>query len=196
MKDKSNNYMEHFYDNIFPDYFDYANLYSMVVEEAKDESKFVEIGCLHGRSSCYLGVEIIRSGKKISVDFIDPWFKYDPQMEYADKIPDREAYKEFLNNIAKIDGLNHRTIRLESKEASELYHDKSLDLVFIDGDHSYNSVSADLHAWFKKVKPGGTIAGHDYPFQEVRSAVHDFFDRLDGSGQVDQLHHCWIWRKS
>jgi len=38
----------------------------------------------------------------------------------------------------------------------------SLDLVFVDGDHSYNGAHTDIVAWWPKVRPGGILAGHDY----------------------------------
>lgn len=187
--------MDHFYQEILPDYFDFADLYSQMVQEAASDAKFVEVGSLLGRSSCFLGVEIVNSGKNISVDFIDPWFKYDEDAQYADKVPDRKAYITFLNNIGKVEGLQHRAIRLESKEASTIYADESLDFVFIDGDHSYNAVMEDLKAWYHKVKPGGVIAGHDYWFHEVSDAVQNFFKEIGVPGQITSAGSCWIWRK-
>jgi len=187
--------MNHFYQEILPDYFDFADLYSQMVQEAAPDAKFVEVGSLLGRSSCFLGVEIVNSGKNISVDFIDPWFKYDEDAQYADKVPDRKAYITFLNNIGKVEGLQHRAIRLESKEASTIYADESLDFVFIDGDHSYNAVTEDLRSWYQKVKPGGVIAGHDYWFHEVSDAVQDFFREIGAPGQIASIGSCWIWRK-
>ncbi|MEM7428663.1 MAG: class I SAM-dependent methyltransferase [Pseudomonadota bacterium] len=40
--------------------------------------------------------------------------------------------------------------------------DDSLDWVYIDGDHSYEAVCADLAASFPKITPGGLISGDDY----------------------------------
>lgn len=40
--------------------------------------------------------------------------------------------------------------------------DGALDAVYLDGDHSYAGVAADLRAVWDKVKPGGWIMGHDY----------------------------------
>lgn len=37
-----------------------------------------------------------------------------------------------------------------------------LDLLIIDGDHSYEGVKRDLDAWLKHVKPNGLIFLHDY----------------------------------
>jgi predicted O-methyltransferase YrrM len=38
-----------------------------------------------------------------------------------------------------------------------------IELLWIDGDHSYRGVRTDIRAWADKVMPGGTIAFHDYP---------------------------------
>ena len=49
-----------------------------------------------------------------------------------------------------------------SVRAAKLFADESVPFCFIDADHSYASVTADLHAWWPKVRAGGMIAGHDY----------------------------------
>lgn len=40
--------------------------------------------------------------------------------------------------------------------------DKWIDLLFIDGDHHYAGVRADLAGWSRFVRPGGSIVLHDY----------------------------------
>lgn len=52
--------------------------------------------------------------------------------------------------------------------------DKSLDCVFVDGNHEYQYVLDDLHFWSKKVRAGGQILGDDYWMADVARAVHDF----------------------
>lgn len=47
---------------------------------------------------------------------------------------------------------------------------ESLDFIYIDADHRYEAVLADLSAWYPKLKPGGIFAGDDYgpnPIQMV-----------------------------
>ena len=39
---------------------------------------------------------------------------------------------------------------------------RSVHGIFIDGDHSYEAVRADLAAWEPKLVPGGILAGHDF----------------------------------
>ena len=49
-----------------------------------------------------------------------------------------------------------------SLPVAEKYEDEIFDFVFIDGNHWYDYVLDDIHAWLPKVRPGGIIAGHDY----------------------------------
>lgn len=53
-------------------------------------------------------------------------------------------------------------IKDHSDAAARRIADGSLDLVFIDADHSYDGCRADIRAWYPKIKPGGWIGGHDY----------------------------------
>ena len=51
---------------------------------------------------------------------------------------------------------------------------EQVDFVYIDGDHSYNVVKNDLELYIKKVKPDGIIAGHDFEFRDVATAVTEY----------------------
>jgi len=64
----------------------------------------------------------------------------------------------------------------DSVTASKNFGDGSIDWVFIDGDHSYEGVKADIEAWWPKVRLGGLFSGHDYgkPRMGVRRAVTEF----------------------
>jgi len=54
----------------------------------------------------------------------------------------------------------------------------SLDVVYLDADHSYESISQELALSRHKVKPGGFICGHDYVTQwGVKRAVDEFCER-------------------
>lgn len=47
-------------------------------------------------------------------------------------------------------------------EALALFPKRSLDFVYIDGNHQFGYVAMDLMKWADKVKRGGVICGHDY----------------------------------
>ena len=61
-----------------------------------------------------------------------------------------------------------------------LIENKSLDWVYIDGDHSYQGCLKDLLLARQKVKHNGIIAGHDYCRQfGVMQAVDEFCERFN-----------------
>ena len=51
-----------------------------------------------------------------------------------------------------------------------------VDLVFIDGDHSYKGCKKDILAYEPKLKPNGVLCGHDYDFVGVNKAVNELVD--------------------
>jgi len=166
--------MEHYYQNIGEDWFTYPVLYSEMVIKFENGSKFVEVGSWKGRSTCFLGVEIINSGKSISLDAVDTWLGSEEHYGF-DVLNEDGLYKEFINNIEPLKNIIN-PVRMKSIQASELYEDDSLEFVFIDASHKYEDVIDDLNAWYPKVKKGGVFAGHDYPTWEgVTRAVNDFF---------------------
>ena len=52
--------------------------------------------------------------------------------------------------------------RVRSEDAVRLFAEGELDWVYVDGDHHYQSVRADLELYLPAVSPGGFIAGDDY----------------------------------
>jgi len=55
----------------------------------------------------------------------------------------------------------------------ESLDDDSIDMVYIDADHSYESVLNDLNLSYKKVKTNGFICGHDY-ISDAKIAIDNF----------------------
>jgi len=70
-----------------------------------------------------------------------------------------QFYKEVR---LRLSGLTCKIIRKKSMEALEDFEDRSLDWVYIDGNHSLPYVVQDLFYWSKKVRSGGVISGDDY----------------------------------
>lgn len=73
--------------------------------------------------------------------------------------PKDSIYQTAKKRLAKY---KIKLVRKNSMEAVKSVPNESLDFVFIDGDHKYESVKSDIEKWSKKVKKGGIISGHDY----------------------------------
>lgn len=71
-----------------------------------------------------------------------------------------------------------KNIRLQrgySQNVLPHYPDNCFDVMYIDGDHSYEGVKRDLELALKKVKPGGFICGHDYEMNHMKTPnTYDF----------------------
>lgn len=57
------------------------------------------------------------------------------------------------------------------------------DFVYIDAEHSYESVKKDIDLWWSKLTPFGVLSGHDYSkeFPGVRQAVNEFVESIPGA---------------
>jgi predicted O-methyltransferase YrrM len=120
----------------------------------------VEVGVFQGAYSARL-LSAWRGRELVS---IDPWDGADDALEQA-----RRTLARF--------GRRSTIWRSTSLEAAEHIEDASLDFVYIDALHDYDSVRRDLEAWYPKVRVSGILAGHDYfdrGNKRVKSAVDDF----------------------
>jgi predicted O-methyltransferase YrrM len=183
--------MDHFYqDNSIEGWFDFENVYSLAVKEAPQDAHFVEVGVWKGKSVAYMAVEIINSGKNIKFDCVDTW-EYVPSSSEITQDRFDNLYDIFLENIHPVkDKIG--IIKELSWEGAKHFVDNSLDFVFIDAAHDYDSVLKDITAWYPKVKRGGRIGGHDYGWSSVSMAVKEYFK--DESIEVINPQ-CWMVNK-
>lgn len=77
-----------------------------------------------------------------------------------------------------------------SWEMADKVDNNSLDFIFIDADHEYQSVINDIRAWTPKLKDGGFITGHDTHFPEVEKAINELTPNWKSAG----VDHVW-WAK-
>jgi len=57
----------------------------------------------------------------------------------------------------------HKTVFINKKSKFALDDiPDNLDFVYIDGDHSYDAVKNDISLYYKKIRKGGVLCGHDF----------------------------------
>lgn len=192
--------MEHFCFNkeFGENWFSYSQFYSEVVQHFGSGSVFVEVGSWKGKSAAYLGVEIFNSNKDIKFFCVDPWFDFykienlsEEESHYSTLLnhEDDFLYKTFLKNVMPVLGIII-PIRLKSSDAADLFEDNSVDFVFIDGDHSEESVLLDIQKWLPKVRKNGILSGHDFGAPSVRKAVS-----RSGISPILEGYECWFYLK-
>ena len=134
-----------------------------------------EIGVRKGSFS----KDLVAANPKLHLLCVDPWCPSPDYQEPTNNLRSmRDAYK-----IAK-EALRPYDVTLfkgTSHDAVSRVKDRSLDFVYIDGNHLEPFVTDDLHSWEPKVRRGGILAGHDYgfskqPFIQVKSAVDKYVE--------------------
>lgn len=134
----------------------------------------VEIGVFEGENA-----KSLRSlFPDMHLYLVDPWNLTDDYLKDGGPISQQQAvmdaaFFQVLHDF--FEDTKTQILRLSSFEASQRI-EGPLDLVFIDGDHSYEGVKQDISLWLPKVRSGGIISGHDYDYPElpgVRKAVDE-----------------------
>lgn len=137
----------------------------------------LEIGCYNGGTTIYLSNI---SNNLITIDQpVEPrfdTFKYNT----GDDFVFGSKLLKTKTNFNYIGGNSHSNDTLE--KVKNLLNGDHLDLLFIDGDHSYDGVKKDFIEYSKLVKKGGLIALHDVhrsSFHEQHGCfVHNFWDEI------------------
>lgn len=80
------------------------------------------------------------------------------------------------------------------------FADESIDLLHIDGLHSYNAVENDFKKWSPKVAPGGIILFHDVCEHQKGYEVWKLWDEIkenaNGSFLFEHSSGLGVWRKN
>jgi|688.fasta_scaffold189028_2 predicted O-methyltransferase YrrM len=72
----------------------------------------------------------------------------------------------------------------DANRYSENILDESIDVVYIDGCHEYDSVKQNIELYYPKIKRGGFLTGHDYHYSPdvwpgVTKAVNEFANEIN-----------------
>lgn len=135
--------------------------------------RIVEVGCYLGGATWW--------GANIARDNYCEYVAVDHWRGAADLGVDENIYRGFLANM-KDSALDDfvRIVRKPSVAAAAEFGDESVDLVFIDADHTLEGCAADIDAYWRTLKVGGVMLGHDYcPPYGVMQAVQKRFGRPD-----------------
>lgn len=136
----------------------------------------VEVGVQRGDFS-----SVLLTSDLEKIYLIDPW-RYLKEYDDIANLSDQEQENIYQNVLERFKlNMKVEIIRKMSLEACEHFQDNTLDYVYLDADHSYEAVKSDIESWYKKIKIGGMLSGHDYLDGKifagdfgVKSAVDEF----------------------
>ncbi len=118
-------------------------------------SNMIEIGSYMGESTMLFASSQLFN----KIYAIDPYIGDEPfnslsNITWKDVKEQFNINTRFFNNIELIQEYSQYTV---SK-----FENKSIDFIYIDANHTYESVKNDLQLYLPKLKSNSVIAGHDY----------------------------------
>lgn len=166
-------------------------LAAMVAGETKYRPMFLEVGSWVGETALAMS----RGAPEAVITCVDTWkgTPDDPTSAIVAEHGGSAVFDAFLKNtsgksIHAIDGESVATAKSWGPSATPR------DLIFIDAEHTYEALKADIEAWWSHLKDGGVMAFHDYRtpmFPGVTQAIHERFGEdavhWDGMASV-----CWV----
>jgi len=158
---------------------------NQLVDMIPRDSTMIEIGSYMGESTMMLASS--KLFKKIYA--IDPHDGKEPFNDYTGY--DWEFVKKefhlntrYFDNITLISDFNYNVV--------DMFDDESIDFIYIDADHEYDSVKRDIELYLPKLKKTGIIGGHDYNENLWEGVFHAVNDIL---GEPDYIFEDASWLK-
>jgi hypothetical protein len=150
-----------------------------LLRELIEEGAFLKLqrGAEIGVFEASTSVHLLTSFSSLQLLCVDPFVEYSAHEE--DKTAEKmSACESKARSRLAAFGSRATIIKNFSVQASKSVDSDSLDFVFIDAIHSFDAVTEDLHAWYRTVRPGGLVAGHDFSWPGVKEALEKFIEPL------------------
>jgi predicted O-methyltransferase YrrM len=144
--------------------------------QLEEGSKYMEVGSYLGCSAL-----IVALHSNATVWAHDIWVSDWDELPVDQRPPREQDYFYSFYSAVKKNNLCNRVIPIRGKSSYTIgiHDDSSLDMAFIDGDHSYEGCLNDLEMTLPKMKPGSHILVHDcIPGSGAEKAVRVIIKRI------------------
>jgi glycosyltransferase involved in cell wall biosynthesis len=134
---------------------------------------FVELGTHSGNSyfSFCQAVDELKINAKCYA--IDTWEGDSQAGFYGKEVYDRvkKINSRYFSSISNL-------LKMKFDEAIPYFSDRSIDLLHIDGLHTYDAVKHDFETWLPKMSENGVIVLHDVNVREREFGVWKFYEEV------------------
>jgi Methyltransferase domain len=133
----------------------------------------VELGTYSGNSYFSFCQAVIEADTATRCFAVDTWQgdehtgRYPEEVFAAISAYHQEHYASFS-----------RLLRMSFDEAVGCFSDESIDLLHIDGLHTYEAIQHDFETWLPKLAPGAVVLIHDTNVRERSFGVWRFWEEL------------------
>jgi glycosyltransferase involved in cell wall biosynthesis len=146
-----------------------------IIQEIKPKL-FVELGTHYGHSYFSFCQAVVEAGLSTKCYAIDTWQGDEHAGQYGEQIFGKvNAYHQ--EHYAGFSGM----LRMTFDDAVTYFADESIELMHIDGLHTYEAVRHDFDNWLPKLAPGAVVMFHDTNVRERNFGVWKLWEELQAS---------------
>jgi predicted O-methyltransferase YrrM len=154
------------------------SIYLSSVSDRTRPFRILEIGAFHGRTAIANCVVLARNGLRPEVCTLDV-SEENVKRVRANALRYGHSTDVICHKVGAAENLLPRLTP------------GTFDACFIDGDHSFKQVLADIEVCKRAVRPGGLISGDDYLMPQVRAAVDLQFPRVTTYTKARSVGGLW-----
>jgi len=147
--------------------------------------KVVEIGVNTGQ----LTSSLLNWLPSVHVLGVDPYYQYTGVL--GDIVGGQTDFEQAVKELTPYMG-RAALAMLPSRSAAAWIGNGTMDLVFIDGLHTYDAVLEDIVLWAPKVRSGGIVSGHDFHSEGDYGVARAVYETIP-SGVTLHLTHDYVW---
>jgi len=146
--------------------------FAMFLVELQQPRVVVELGTQFGVSYCAFCQAVTETGFRASCYAVDTWTGDGHAGLYGHHVyEDLKAHHKQYESFSQL-------LRMTFDGALQLVPDKSVDLLHIDGLHTYEAVKRDYNNWLSKMSDRGIILFHDTVVTGRGFGVHKLWTEL------------------
>jgi len=146
--------------------------FAMMLIELQRPRAFVELGAHWGVSYCACCQAVATTGSPTKCYAVDTWTGDEHAGFYGQEVYENlKAHHQQYESFSKL-------LRMTFDDALRVIPDQSVDLLHIDGLHSYEAVKRDYESWLPKVSRRGLVLFHDTMVHERGFGVHQLWAEL------------------
>jgi hypothetical protein len=146
--------------------------FAMMLIELQRPRVFVELGTHWGVSYCACCQAVAATGSQSRCYAVDTWAGDAHAGYYGQEVYDHlKVHHQQYESFSKL-------LRMTFDDALKEIADKSVDLLHIDGLHSYEAVKRDYDTWLPKVSERGLVLFHDIAVIDQGFGVYKLWEEL------------------